>query len=133
MNKSDLLTQPPNFLKILGNTSHSYNIKEGYLEMEFDLSDDFAHTFGTIIQGGFITAMLDASMGHIIMRANDGKMNSATLSLNVNFLAPGRPGQFKAVGRIDKQGKNIAFTNSQLFQEEQLIATATASLKLMQL
>ena len=86
MKKSDLLVAPPNFLKILGSEGYDYDEENEIISMKFNLTSDFAHTLGTIIQGGFITAMLDASMGHVVMRKYNGDFNSATLSLNVHFL-----------------------------------------------
>ena len=127
MKKSDLFEAPPNFLKILGSEGYDYDEENEIISMKFNLNSDFAHTLGTIIQGGFITAMLDASMGHVVTRKYNGDYNSATLSLNVHFLRAGEPGPFEAIGKINKLGRSIVFTSSELFQNDKLIATATAS------
>jgi uncharacterized protein (TIGR00369 family) len=127
MKKSDLFEAPPNFLKILGSEGYDYDEENESISMKFNLTSDFAHTLGTIIQGGFITAMLDASMGHVVTRKYNGDYNSATLSLNVHFLRAGEPGSFEAIGKINKLGRSIVFTSSELFQNGKLVATATAS------
>jgi acyl-coenzyme A thioesterase PaaI-like protein len=51
----------------------------------------------------------------------------------VNFIAPGSPGEFVAKGEITKMGKSIAFTSSELYQGDTLIATATATNKMIKL
>ncbi|MEK9649808.1 MAG: PaaI family thioesterase [Gammaproteobacteria bacterium] len=118
--------EPPVFLKLLGCHGFEYDIATDSVVMYFDVSKDFAHTGGTIIQGGFITAMLDTSMGHAVANKMEGKANCATLNISVNFLRPGRPGKLYARGSITQLGNTIAYTESKLYQEDLLVATATA-------
>ena len=66
-------------------------------------------------------------MGHVVTRKYNGDYNSATLSLTVHFLRAGEPGSFEAIGKINKLGRSIVFTSSELFQNGKLVATATAS------
>jgi uncharacterized protein (TIGR00369 family) len=101
--------------------------------MSFVINKDFTHSNETIVQGGFITAMLDASMAHLIILKLNAEVNPLSLNINVNFIAPGAPGEFVAKGEITKMGKSIAFTSSELFQGETLIATATATNKMIKL
>ena len=91
------------------------------------------HSNGTIVQGGFITAMLDAAMAHLIILKRNGDVNPLSLNINVNFIAPGSPGEFVAKGEITKMGKSIAFTSGALYQGDTLIATATATNKMIKL
>ena len=131
--KSDLTTIQPMFLETLGFVSHSYDEEITEVSMEFNVSKLLTHSNGTIVQGGFITAMMDSSMGHVVVRKLNGEFNLATLSMNINFILPGKPGNFIAKGYIDKIGKSIAFTSSKLFQDNKLVATASASNKLIRI
>ena len=131
--KSDLTTIQPMFLETLGFVSHSYDEDITEVSMEFNVSKLLTHSNGTIVQGGFITAMMDSSMGHVVVRKLNGEFNLATLSMNINFILPGKPGNFIAKGYIDKIGKSIAFTSSKLFQDNKLVATASASNKLIRI
>ena len=74
--------------------------------------------------------MLDAAMAHLIILKRNGEVNPLSLNINVNFIAPGSPGEFVAKGEITKMGKSIAFTSGELYQGDILIATATATNKI---
>ena len=123
----------PKFLSILGSQGFEYNKKNDSAIMKFDISPDLTHSNGTIVQGGFITAMLDTSMAHLIILKSEGKLNSLSLNINVNFISPGSPGEFNAVSRITKMGNKIAFAEADLFQNNKLIASATSTNKLVPL
>ena len=69
-------------------------------------------------------------MGHAVANKMEGKANCATLNISVNFLRPGGPGKLYAKGSITQLGKTIAYTESKLYQDDVLIATAKAVNKL---
>ena len=121
----------PKFLFILGSQGFEYNKKNDSAIMKFDISPDLTHSNGAIVQGGFITAMLDTSMAHLIILKSEGKLNSLSLNINVNFIYPGSPGEFNAVAQITKMGSKIAFAEAELFQNNKLIASATSTNKLV--
>ncbi|MFL2725038.1 MAG: PaaI family thioesterase [Gammaproteobacteria bacterium] len=127
------LNEPPKFLSILGSKGFNYDKSKGIAEMKFLIGDDLTHSNGTIVQGGFITAMLDASMAHLLILKGESKINPLSLNVNVAFLAPGKPGEFVASSKIDRLGKSVAFTSATLHQGDLLIATASATNKLIQL
>jgi len=127
------LNEPPKFLSILGSQGFNYDKSKGIAEMKFLIGDDLTHSNGTIVQGGFITAMLDASMAHLLILKGESKINPLSLNVNVAFLAPGKPGEFVASSKIDRLGKSVAFTSATLHQGDLLIATASATNKLIQL
>ena len=43
------------------------------LKMSFNPDEFFCHSDGTILQGGFVTTMLDASMAFLVMQLLDFK------------------------------------------------------------
>ena len=109
------------------------NFKEQVLKMSFNPDEFFCHSDGTILQGGFITTMLDASMAFLVMQLVDFKKVPLSIDVNVNFLSSGGPKLTIAVARINKIGKSIAFSSADLFQDDELIATASSSIKLKDL
>ena len=127
------LSEPPKFLSILGSQGFNYDGSKGIAEMKFLIGEDLTHSNGTIVQGGFITAMLDASMAHLLILKGESKINPLSLNVNVAFLAPGKPGEFVALSKIDRLGKSVAFTSATLHQGDLLIATASATNKLIQI
>jgi len=126
-----LLSNPPEFLSILGANGFDFDKEKTALTMGFDVSADLTHSNGTIVQGGFITAMLDAAMAHLIILHTDGAYNPLSLNINVTFIAPGAPGIFSAHANLKKMGRSIAFSESELYQGSVLVATATATNKLI--
>ena len=127
------LQETPKFLEMLGSKGFEYDDELGTSAMRFLISKDLTHSNGTIVQGGFITAMLDAAMAHLIILKRNREVNPLSLNINVNFIAPGAPGEFVAKGEITKMGKSIAFTSGELYQGDILVATATATNKMIKL
>jgi uncharacterized protein (TIGR00369 family) len=97
------------------------------LRMAFDIGLEFCHTVD-VVQGGFVTAMLDASMAHVVMAIEQFKVRVSSIDINVSFLRPARAGRFTAVGAVVRLGRSIAFLNAALFNDKgELVATATSS------
>ena len=127
------LSKPPKFLSILGANGVAFNEENETMTMHFDIGEELTHSDGAFVQGGFITAMLDTSMAHLLIFKTNGEYNPLTLNINVNFLAPGTPGKFISAATINKLGKSISFTSAELHQGDSLVATATATNKFLKL
>jgi uncharacterized protein (TIGR00369 family) len=127
------LSKPPKFLSILGANGVAFNEENETMTMHFDIGEELTHSDGAFVQGGFITAMLDTSMAHLLIFKTNGEYNPLTLNINVNFLAPGTPGKFTSSATINKVGKSISFTSAELHQGDRLVATATATNKFLKL
>ena len=81
------LSKPPKFLSILGANGVAFNEENETMTMHFDIGEELTHSDGAFVQGGFITAMLDTSMAHLLIFKTNGEYNPLTLNINVNFLA----------------------------------------------
>ena len=101
------------------------------IEMEFEAIHDFTHSDGQVVQGGFVTGMLDAPMAHLLMGLFEFKTIPMTLDINVSFLAPSKPGKLNAHAEVIRIGKSIAFMSSKLYQENLLVATSTSTVRLV--
>ena len=101
------------------------------IEMEFLAIHDFTHSAGQVVQGGFVTGMLDAPMAHLLMGLFDFKVIPMTLDINVSFLAPTRQGKLLATAEVLQLGKSTAFMMSKLHQEDRLVASATSTVRLV--
>jgi uncharacterized protein (TIGR00369 family) len=103
----------------------------GDVRVQFEGRDAFCNPGGNI-QGGFVAAMLDDTLGPTVLVKSKGTHYCATIDLRVSFLSPARPGLFVGEGRITKMGKTIAFLEGRLFDADgALIATATASARVV--
>ncbi len=101
------------------------------IEMEFEGKYEFTHSDGEVIQGGFVTGMLDAPMAHLLMGLFEFKVVPMTLDLNVSFLAPSRQGKLIAIAEVLQIGKSTAFMTSKLYQKDILVASSTSTVRLV--
>jgi uncharacterized protein (TIGR00369 family) len=99
---------------------------EGVLEAEFEGKEAFLNPAGNI-QGGFLSAMLDDTMGPTLAALLGAGEFAPTLNLNVQFLAPAKPGKLEGRGEVVKRGGGICFLSGELTQQGKLVATATAT------
>jgi len=107
----------------------SWDAASRTLQAIFEVRPEFCHSGGTIAQGGFVTAWLDASMAQATMRDTQFESNIATLELKVSFLKSVAPGEVLAEGRVLRRGKRVVFLEGRLFDASgtELLATATST------
>ncbi len=104
---------------------------EGTIQVEFDGKASFLNPAGTI-QGGFLSAMLDDTMGPAAMALLGGTQMAQTLELKVNFMRPGKTGPIFGEGRVAHRGRDILFLEGALRDREgKVIATATATARVL--
>ncbi len=58
--------------------------RSGWAKMSFEARPEFLNPAG-FVQGGFVTAMLDDSMGPAVMLATGGRSYTVTTNLNVKI------------------------------------------------
>ena len=105
----------------------SFARDKGELSMGFEPGLNCCHSVD-IVQGGFITAMLDAAMAHLVVALEKFRIELSSIDINVSFLRPTRAGKYVAVGSIVKLGKNIGYLIAELFIDQgELTASATSS------
>jgi len=117
---------PPAAAATLGISIRAVSPEDGVIEVEFDGKPEFTNPVGHI-QGGFLAAMLDDTMGPALAATLDAGEFAPTLNLNVSFARPAKVGKLQGRGRILKRGKEVCFLAAELFQEGELVAAATAT------
>ena len=115
----------------LGAKVINFSSKPPLIEMEFEAVHNFTHSNGQVVQGGFVTGMLDAPMAHLLMGLFDFKIIPMTLDINVSFLAPTRQGKLNCIAEVLQLGKSTAFMTSKLYQKGDLVASATSTVRLV--
>jgi uncharacterized protein (TIGR00369 family) len=103
------------------------------IEIEFEAKYEFTHSEGQVVQGGFVAAMLDAPMAHLLMGLYEERIAPMTLDINVSYLAPSKLGKLNCVAEVVQLGKSMAFMSSRLYQQKKLVATATSTVKIVQI
>jgi acyl-CoA thioesterase len=86
-----------------------------------------------IVQGGFITAMVDSTMAYCAMGCNLDRIAVPTLEIKVSFLHAGNAGPMVAKARPLRLGKSVGFLEAELFQHDQLIATSSSTVRIIPL
>jgi uncharacterized protein (TIGR00369 family) len=105
--------------------------ERGRIRVQFDAKREFANPIGDI-QGGFLAAMLDDTMGPALVATLGKDEFAPTLELKVSFIRPARPGILFGEGRIVSRGRSIAFLSGELLTESgELVATATATARIV--
>ena len=94
----------------------------------FTVRREYCHTRGTIAQGGFITAWLDAAMAHAVIHDSGHTHTVFSLEIKVSFFEKVGPGEGRVEARVIRRGKRVAFLESWLFNPlGQLAAQATST------
>ncbi len=94
----------------------------------FTVKREYCHTNGSIAQGGFVTAWLDAAMAHAVLHDSDHMLNVASLEIKVSFLERVGPGPGIVHGRVVRRGKRVAFMEGDLYNPDgKLAAQATTT------
>ena len=123
------LAQP--VTKTLSGQPVAFDAEAQTLSMTFKTTIDFAHTNGSIVQGGFVTAMLDMTMAHLVIGLTNGKSNPISLDINTSFIAPCPVGVHICNARVIRLGQSIGFLAADLYAEDLMLASATSTVKLV--
>ncbi len=129
MDEKELLTalnaRRPAFIDLLGGKIVAVDSAAQSCTFEFDISTQFCHSVD-VVQGGFITTMLDSAMSHSVFASLDGITNVSSLEIKTSYLEPTRAGRLRAVGQIIKSSYKTAFLEGRLYNGEGTL-TATSS------
>ncbi|NWG54955.1 MAG: PaaI family thioesterase [Hydrogenophilaceae bacterium] len=98
------------------------------VEAHFQVDENFTNPMGQV-QGGFVCAMLDDVMSLAGVVASGMTHVMPTLEMKTSFLRPAMPNQkLRAVGRVVKWGRTIAFTEGEIFGPDgKLLAKASGT------
>ena len=103
----------------------------GKIHIAFEATEEFYNHFG-VIQGGFLAAMLDDTLGPAVVTLLEPRDAVSTIEIKVNYLRPARAGRLIGEGRVVHKGRSIAFVEGTLSTEEgTLVATATGTWRIM--
>ncbi|WP_374654589.1 PaaI family thioesterase [Phenylobacterium sp.] len=104
---------------------------EGWIRIGFQARPEFRNPAGAI-QGGFLAAMLDDTMGPAVFAHTDGATYVATIDMTVSFLAPAKVGPIYGEGQVVQLGKTVGFVEARLMDEDGVwLAKASSSVRLI--
>lgn len=117
---------PPECAKTLGLSIVAHDPDAQTVTLAFEGRAQFTNPVGNI-QGGFLTAMLDDTMGLAVASTLEVGQFAPTLNLAVQFHRPAKIGPIRATGYVVTRGSEICQLRGELFQNDRLVATATAT------
>jgi len=97
--------------------------------VRYEAKPEFCHS-EIIVQGGFLTGMVDSAMAFAVLSVCGLRTRMPTLDINVSFISPGHPGFLLASARIVHLGKSTGFLAAELHQDERLVVTATSTARI---
>jgi len=122
---------PPPAAALLGFELLAIDEAQGAIRVRFQARAEFANPIG-VVQGGFLAAMLDDTLGPALQCTLGANQFAPTLELKVNFVKPAQTGTLIAEGRVVARGGSIAFLAGELRTEGgELVATATATARIV--
>lgn len=99
----------------------------GTIEIAFHPDARMLNPHGNV-QGGFVAAMLDDTMGPALVSMTDGACVPSSIDMTVSFVRPVRPGRVIGRGRVVHRGRSIVFLEAALYDmDDRLLARATSS------
>jgi uncharacterized protein (TIGR00369 family) len=103
---------------------------KGTIEVAFRATEAFLNPAGAV-QGGFLAAMLDDTLGPALVAGLDPGDFAPTTDLHVQFLRPAKPGRLLGRGRVVRRGREIGFLAGELLDEDgAVVAVATATVQI---
>ena len=100
--------------------------------LQLELKDHHFNLYG-IPHGGVHATLLDIAMGTAASFPDESgrEVDSVTLNLSVDYIAPPSSNILTAKGLVSKKGKSIAYCTAEVFDEEKtLIASGRSIFKL---
>ena len=115
----------PKFIRLMGGKLVDVDTEKCACTFEFEIGTDYCHSID-IVQGGFVTAMLDAAMSHAMFLHDPDIVGLSSLEIKTSYLEPTRAGKLRVEGWAIKQGYKIVFMEGHVYNEDGIL-TATAS------
>jgi uncharacterized protein (TIGR00369 family) len=117
--------QPPHIWATLGYRRVSW--EPGATEIAWNATEDycFPTAGGPIVQGGLVTALLDAGMGGACWSVLDRDQAFLTADLRVEFLRSARPGELIARGQVVRRTRRVVFCTAELRDAEGTVLAAS--------
>lgn len=100
------------------------------MRVAFDSTERFLNSAGSI-QGGFLAAMLDDTMGSMVVVLTEGEKVPSSVDIHTQYLRPAMPGRLTCEARLNHATNSTAFIEATLYNEAgEAVASATQTARL---
>jgi uncharacterized protein (TIGR00369 family) len=115
---------PPPIARLIGFRLTS--IQPGEAVIEFEASEAHTNPMGTL-HGGVLCDIADAAMGLAYAATLGDDESFTTLELKMNFFRPVWKEKLRAVGRVVRRGKTIAYVECDVLNSEGALVARSSS------
>lgn len=102
------------------------DIKDGYSHCRVEVTDRHLNPHD-VLHGGVINTMADTGMGAALQMGLGEDEVCATIELKTNYLQSVRDGVVECETEVIHRGKSTAYLESEITQDDDLVAKATGS------
>lgn len=128
---AEFLKSPKDLLSQTLGLVERLELNDQRCRLEYEAGMHMCHS-GGVVQGGFISAWLDAAMSHAVLAKTGFSHSPMSLELKISFFAPARPGRIIAEGWVERAGKQMCFTEGRLLDlSGNVLAKASSTIRLM--
>lgn len=118
-----LNTRMPPFMAVLGGELVELDHDASAAIFHFNIGKELCHSVD-VVQGGFVTAMLDAAMSHAVFGIDDTVVGLSSLEISTRYLEVARAGFLVAMGKVTRMSYKTAFLEGELRDADgKLLAT----------
>jgi uncharacterized protein (TIGR00369 family) len=89
------------------------DVRKGSVELLLDARPDHANLQGTV-HGGVLATLADTAAGLAVRSAIPPGSRHVSVNLDVQYLEPAGTGTLRAVGRVVRMGRRIAFAEAEI-------------------
>ena len=108
---------PEPMSELLGRRLVAHDEERGWIKFEFEGRPEFLNPAGRV-QGGLLTAMLDDTMGPVVLLKSGGALYPSSIDMTVSFLAAARPGALMCEADVVRLRKSVGFVQGHLTDGE---------------
>lgn len=102
-----------------------------WIRVKFTPRSEFLNPAG-MVQGGFLIAMLDDTMGPSVLVKSEGQYMTTSVDIHAHFLRTVRLGPVFCEAEVTQMGRTIAYVEGKLFDEHgRLCVRAVSSAMIM--
>lgn len=110
----DSLVEEPHIWRTLGYRRLAWEPGSTMIEWTATLDYCFPTANGSVVQGGLVTALLDAAMGGACWTVLDRGEVFLTADLRVEFIRAARPGALRAAGTVARRTRRVVFCGAEM-------------------
>jgi uncharacterized protein (TIGR00369 family) len=103
--------------RTLGYSLDSWEVARAVVSWDADEDYGFSTAEGYVVQGGLVTAVLDAAMGSACWTVLDEEQIFLTADLRVEFLRSTRVGHLVATGTVVRSTPRVVFCSGELHDD----------------